>query len=93
MRSNYDTHSYLDVPCGICPQEQMTKRTGSRCRAAVAIALILATALVLGTYINARWGGPTSITMTPEGAPAGQPAPWAPLEKDNEQGGHISLWL
>ena len=71
-------------------QIQMTKRTASRCRAAVAIALIFATALVLGTYINARWGGPTSITMVPDGSPIQQPAPPHPLEKDNEWGGHIS---
>lgn len=73
-------------------QIQMTKRTASRCRAAVAIALIFATALVLGTYVNARWGGPTSITMVPDGSSIQQSAPPHlphPLEKDNEWGGHI----
>jgi len=38
-----------------------TRRTASRCRAAVAIALILATALALGTWINAQ--SPSGFTI------------------------------
>ena len=69
-------------------QVQLTKRTATRCRAAIAIALILAVALVTGTYINARWGGPTSIVMTPDSESAEIRPPSGPrYEKDWEAGG------
>ena len=68
-------------------QVQLTKRTATRCRAAIAIALILAVALVLGTYINARWGGPTSIVMTPDSNSAElQPPIKHQYERDWERG-------
>ena len=80
-----------DMPHGIEKEYYKTVRTHFRCRAAAVVALVLAAALVAGTYINARWGGPTSITVSaddPDDSPS--PPPMFPKhEKDAEKGGSI----
>ena len=61
-------------------------QTQTRWRYALAIVIVLGATLLGGTYINARWGGPTSITMSLDGTEATPDEPPRRTEKDVEKG-------
>lgn len=73
------------------PEVFKTYRTAMRCLAWTAAVAIAAAALIAGTYINVRWGGPYTISMAPDGPDEAPDLP--PLipktEKGAEKGGSI----
>lgn len=71
------------------PEVFKTYRTAMRCLAWTAAVAIAASALVAGTYINARWGGPTSITVSADALDdSPSPPPMFPKHEGEAERGH-----